>query len=138
MEDVVPASVWRPEESKATTVRQKPGDGRVNPPTYLSDHTGLAHNVCASGRTAAVTRGNDQGPGNKRTGKLRHRLDYPMVTTEDPKTLILPTFGKTKRSALDHADLFSAPNALARTRTGTPYGTTPSRWRVYHFHHQGG
>src|SRR5688500_15968174 len=28
-------------------------------------------------------------------------------------------------------------HALARTRTATPYGTTPSRWRVYQFHHQG-
>jgi len=28
-------------------------------------------------------------------------------------------------------------NALARIRTETPYGTTPSRWRVYQFHHQG-
>src|SRR5580704_8690739 len=30
-----------------------------------------------------------------------------------------------------------ADNALARTRTATPCGTTPSRWRVYQFHHQG-
>src|SRR6476619_4054116 len=28
-------------------------------------------------------------------------------------------------------------NALERTRTATPFGTTPSRWRVYQFHHQG-
>ena len=28
-------------------------------------------------------------------------------------------------------------NALARIRTATPFGTTPSRWRVYQFHHQG-
>jgi hypothetical protein len=28
-------------------------------------------------------------------------------------------------------------NALTRTRTATPCGTTPSRWRVYQFHHQG-
>ena len=27
--------------------------------------------------------------------------------------------------------------ALERTRTATPFGTTPSRWRVYQFHHQG-
>ena len=26
--------------------------------------------------------------------------------------------------------------ALGRTRTATPFGTTPSRWRVYQFHHQ--
>ncbi len=30
-----------------------------------------------------------------------------------------------------------ARSALARTRTATPFGTTPSRWRVYQFHHQG-
>jgi hypothetical protein len=28
-------------------------------------------------------------------------------------------------------------NALERTRTAMPCGTTPSRWRVYQFHHQG-
>ena len=28
-------------------------------------------------------------------------------------------------------------SALARTRTAMPFGTTPSRWRVYQFHHQG-
>ena len=28
-------------------------------------------------------------------------------------------------------------HALTRTRTATPCGTTPSRWRVYQFHHQG-
>ncbi len=27
--------------------------------------------------------------------------------------------------------------AQARTRTATPFGTTPSRWRVYQFHHLG-
>src|SRR5260370_8741324 len=31
----------------------------------------------------------------------------------------------------------SKPDALARIRTGTPYGTAPSRQRVYQFHHQG-
>ena len=30
-----------------------------------------------------------------------------------------------------------AISALERTRTAMPYGTTPSRWRVYQFHHQG-
>ena len=28
-------------------------------------------------------------------------------------------------------------SALERTRTAMPCGTTPSRWRVYQFHHQG-
>src|SRR5438046_10380912 len=31
----------------------------------------------------------------------------------------------------------SAFHALERTRTAMPFGTTPSRWRVYQFHHQG-
>ena len=31
----------------------------------------------------------------------------------------------------------SSANALERTRTAMPYGTTPSRWRVSQFHHQG-
>ena len=30
-----------------------------------------------------------------------------------------------------------AISALERTRTAMPFGTTPSRWRVYQFHHQG-
>src|SRR5688572_1759273 len=33
--------------------------------------------------------------------------------------------------------LWRREDALARTRTATPFGTTPSRWRVYQFHHQG-
>ncbi len=31
----------------------------------------------------------------------------------------------------------AASYAQARTRTATPFGTTPSRWRVYQFHHLG-
>src|SRR5438067_4265220 len=31
----------------------------------------------------------------------------------------------------------NSANALERTRTAMPFGTTPSRWRVYQFHHQG-
>ena len=34
-------------------------------------------------------------------------------------------------------ELLLVGHALARTRTATPFGTTPSRWRVYQFHHQG-
>ena len=34
-------------------------------------------------------------------------------------------------------ELLWLEDALARTRTVTPCGTTPSRWRVYQFHHQG-
>src|SRR5205823_7179473 len=36
-----------------------------------------------------------------------------------------------------HLQMRSAFHALERTRTAMPYGTTPSRWRVYQFHHQG-
>src|SRR5690349_15086346 len=32
---------------------------------------------------------------------------------------------------------YAGTYALERTRTATPFGTTPSRWRVYQFHHQG-
>jgi hypothetical protein len=33
--------------------------------------------------------------------------------------------------------LWQERNALERTRTATSFDTTPSRWRVYQFHHQG-
>ncbi len=32
---------------------------------------------------------------------------------------------------------YRVANALARTRTAKPFGTTTSRWRVYQFHHEG-
>src|SRR5581483_5796626 len=43
----------------------------------------------------------------------------------------------TRAAAERLAHRSPAPHALARTRTATPCGTTPSRWRVYQFHHQG-
>ena len=55
--------------------------------------------------------------------------------------------GKSQRSGLNRGPLdyessalplsYAGRHALARTRTATPFGTTPSRWRVYQFHHQG-
>ena len=47
--------------------------------------------------------------------------------------------GLESRALAPHAcvrALYSA-SALERTRTAMPFGTTPSRWRVYQFHHQG-
>jgi hypothetical protein len=41
------------------------------------------------------------------------------------------------RESAVRPDRLTAANALERTRTAMPYGTTPSRWRVYQFHHQG-
>src|SRR5574340_591884 len=56
-------------------------------------------------------------------------------------------FQQSQRSGLNRRPLdyessalplsYAGTHALARTRTATPYGTTPSRWRVYQFHHQG-
>ena len=53
------------------------------------------------------------------------RLRIGCSTTE----LLWQTMKTNLHRGFDHA--------LARTRTATPYGTTPSRWRVYQFHHQG-
>ena len=36
-----------------------------------------------------------------------------------------------------HQHAWRLDHALERTRTAMPFGTTPSRWRVYQFHHQG-
>ncbi len=40
-------------------------------------------------------------------------------------------------SASQQTDRSIIQSALERTRTAMPFGTTPSRWRVYQFHHQG-
>jgi hypothetical protein len=46
--------------------------------------------------------------------------------------------GRCVRTVVETTDPQGASrHALARTRTVTPCGTTPSRWRVYQFHHQG-
>ena len=76
-----------------------------------------------------------------RSGLNRRPLDY------ESSALPLSYCGRTTDGRRRIADcscchLQSAlcrliPHALARIRTETPYGTTPSRWRVYQFHHQG-
>ncbi len=63
---------------------------------------------------------------SQRSGLNRRPLDY------ESSALPLSYAGNVPvphRTAIVHA--------LARTRTATPCGTTPSRWRVYQFHHQG-
>ena len=59
-----------------------------------------------------------------RSGLNRRPLDY------ESSALPLSYCG-------NEVQLPRSPSALARTRTATPFGTTPSRWRVYQFHHQG-
>jgi hypothetical protein len=54
----------------------------------------------------------------------------------EPPVGIEPTTARL-RIECSTAELRWRENALARTRTATPFGTTPSRWRVYQFHHQG-
>jgi hypothetical protein len=58
-----------------------------------------------------------------RSGLNRRPPDY------ESGALPLSYCGKVRKASL--------PNALERTRTAMPFGTTPSRWRVYQFHHQG-
>src|SRR4051812_10245456 len=60
-----------------------------------------------------------------RSGLNRRPLDY--------ESSALPLSYCGHGSAVTHR----LRHALARTRTVTPCGTTPSRWRVYQFHHQG-
>jgi hypothetical protein len=65
----------------------------------------------------------------------------PFVTAvSEPQVGIEPTTARLRIECSTPELLWQAvvsPNALARTRTATPCGTTPSRWRVYQFHHQG-
>src|SRR5689334_24602885 len=60
---------------------------------------------------------------SQRSGLNRRPLDY------ESSALPLSYAGGTCYQCVE--------DALARTRTATPCGTTPSRWRVYQFHHQG-
>src|SRR5690554_1483525 len=45
--------------------------------------------------------------------------------------------GLTKKNGLGLPSRLFINGARGRTRTGTAFATTPSRWRVYQFHHPG-
>ena len=70
------------------------------------------------------------------------RVHHPVVFREpavgiEPTTARLRIGCSTTELRWRWNELRSVAHALARTRTATPFGTTPSRWRVYQFHHQG-
>ena len=83
-------------------------------------------------------------------GKLAlYQLSYARVRTNlaphdhtEPAVGIEPTTARLRIGCSTTELLWRETNrrtlhALARIRTETPCGTTPSRWRVYQFHHQG-
>src|SRR5437870_8517347 len=63
--------------------------------------------------------------------------DQPVKTSREPAVGIEPTTARLRIECSTTELRWQYGDALARTRTVTPYGTTPSRWRVYQFHHQG-
>ena len=70
---------------------------------------------------------------------VAQRLTEPQVGIE-PTTARLRIECSTTEllwHAGSRSGILQVGSALARTRTATPFGTTPSRWRVYQFHHQG-
>ena len=90
--------------------------------------------------------------GDVQLGKLAfYQLNYARETSDDanlssnkePQVGIEPTTARlriecsTTELLWRILPLSCSPHALERTRTATPCGTTPSRWRVYQFHHQG-
>src|ERR1043166_2120806 len=101
---------------------------------------------CAVGSGQFTKKGPFTGPGISREPAVgieptTARLRIECSTTE---LRWLPARGAslTKSYLKSLAQALAPPhygqtNALARTRTVTPCGTTPSRWRVYQFHHQG-
>ena len=81
--------------------------------------------------------------GDVQLGKLAfYQLNYAREgLASEPAVGIEPTTARL-RIECSTTELLWRPSAirlhaLARTRTATPCGTTPSRWRVYQFHHQG-
>ena len=75
-------------------------------------------------RSAGAERRTDYFIKSQRSGLNRRPLDY------ESSALPLSYGGDLSCDA-------ARENALERTRTAMPFGTTPSRWRVYQFHHQG-
>ena len=61
----------------------------------------------------------------------------PQTDRREPPVGIEPTTARLRIECSTTELLWRDDHALARTRTATPFGTTPSRWRVYQFHHQG-
>ena len=66
-----------------------------------------------------------------------HRAVFSILVTE-PQVRIELTTARLRIGCSTPELLWPVVgNALERTRTAMPFGTTPSRWRVYQFHHQG-
>ena len=78
--------------------------------------------------------------GDVQLGKLAfYQLNYArdsLQSDREPQVRIELTTARL-RIGCSTPELLWPRNALERTRTAMPYGTTPSRWRVYQFHHQG-
>ena len=70
---------------------------------------------------------------------MNRRPNGESVKRPEPQVGIEPTTARLRIECSTPELLWqrTSMHALARIRTATPFGTTPSRWRVYQFHHQG-
>ena len=123
--------------------------------------SGIAHPI--TGREARThersVRATATRPPVHRPSKNEHRNPSPSLSYREPQVGIEPTTARLRiecsttellwrpahgdsreQSAICHlpsAFCHLSFHALARIRTETRFRTTPSRWRVYQFHHQG-
>src|SRR5690554_6686655 len=67
------------------------------------------------------------------TLQRRCKVQYPPEYRDAAQT----GQGLTKKTAWNFQAVLLKYGARGRTRTGTAFATTPSRWRVYQFHHPG-
>ena len=75
----------------------------------------------------------------KKTAPVLDAVSVNIKRSVEPQVGIEPTTARLRIECSTPELLWQRTelHALARIRTATPCGTTPSRWRVYQFHHQG-
>ncbi len=107
------------------------------------------HPIFANSYSITTCRAGDRTrTGDVQLGKLAfYQLNYARdatccvrraMSTREPQVGIEPTTARLRIECSTPELLWRRlAYALARIRTATPCGTTPSRWRVYQFHHQG-
>ena len=108
-----------------------------------------ARAATASREPRANDRASDPASSHRRRPKKTRAPASADATVTDLRTASGLPAEKSQRSGLNRRPPDYESGALplsyaggvcyaqARTRTATPFGTTPSRWRVYQFHHLG-
>ena len=107
-------------------------------PVAYDLHETLGHRwqPSVSDQVTSLRAGDRTRTGDVQLGKLAfYQLNYARRFREPQVRIELTT--ARLRIGCSTPELLWPSYALERTRTAMPYGTTPSRWRVYQFHHQG-